>query len=151
MEHNAKKEFITGVVHAMQKYISPEQLEQLETTLYLKLNDITLTPTEKALSTVVQDDETLIQRFMVQKAVEGLSQKTIIQYRDAVYDLLRTVKKPVLSITGDDIKYLIAVKIQKGLSKITIDNTRRFLNAFFGYLAEEDILAKNPMVKVKTN
>ena len=58
--------------------------------------------------------------------------------------------KPVDQITTNDIRYFFAVKKERDKNKDSnINNLRRVLSSFFGWLYEEEYITKNPIVKIK--
>ena len=63
--------------------------------------------------------------------------------------MLTSIDKPVKHITTDDLRsYLANYQKERGSSKITIDNIRRILSSFFGWLEDEDYVVKSPVRRI---
>ena len=57
--------------------------------------------------------------------------------------------KIVKHITTDDLRgYLANYQIEHGSSRVTIDNIRRILSSFFGWLEDEDYILKSPVRRI---
>ena len=82
--------------------------------------------------------------------LEGKSEKTIDQYYRIVCNFLKAIGKPIKKILTGDIRYYLARYLtDRKVQKSTLDNQRRGLSAFFGWLATEGYIDKNPMLRVK--
>lgn len=95
-------------------------------------------------------NEQILKKYLQTKLAAGLSLKTIKQYRGTLKFSLKYIGKPYDEITADDLRLYIARRLQADkVSKTTVDNERRDLSAFYGWLQKEEILLKNPMYKVE--
>ena len=125
--------------------------DEIENKLYLILKDCTITPTETALA--IRNEmlnDTLLKRFISAKMVKGCTPKTIKMYKKEVARILLRIGKSVPDITADDVRLYIAVRLQQdGVSKTTVDNDIRFLRSFYTYLSAEELVEKNPMLKIE--
>lgn len=87
--------------------------------------------------------------FLSAKIIEGCSQKTIHYYRTIICDMLEHTQKSIPTITTDELRiYLSDVQTKRNVSKVTIDNIRRILSTFFGWLEDEDHIIKSPVRKI---
>jgi len=94
--------------------------------------------------------KTVLDLFLEAKRMEGCSNNTIAYYKATVGMMFSGVKKSVLEITTDDLrKYLSDYQSKRGSSKVTIDNIRRILSSFFGWLEDEDYIIKSPVRKIR--
>ena len=60
-----------------------------------------------------------------------------------------TINIPVIKITTEILrKYLVEYQTINNCGKVTIDNIRRSLSAFFSWLEEEDYIIKSPMKRI---
>ena len=90
------------------------------------------------------------QLFMVSKKIEGCTDRTLDFYSREIRNFGRAVQKPWEDVTADDIRYFIAEKaMRNNNSKTTQDNTLRILRSFFGWLASEEHIPKDPTRKIK--
>ena len=95
-------------------------------------------------------NDTLLQRFLDAKKVEGCSSSTIEYYRSTLQRMLSNVKRELESITADDLRAYLNhyIEVNK-VSKVTADNVRRILSTFFSWLENEDYIVKSPVRKIR--
>ena len=92
----------------------------------------------------------LIKQYAATLKLEGKSEKTIYQYMLAIKLAINRIGKNIRDITTADIRrYLAEYQEQKKISKSSLDNQRRYLSAFFGWLCIEEFIVKNPMLRIK--
>ena len=75
-----KDEIINRVICSM-KMLNGEELTILRGVLLVALDGVELVRSKNEISTDILDDNELIQRFLVQKKIDGLSERTIDYYR----------------------------------------------------------------------
>jgi len=135
---------IESIEAAMQPVLSADQQQMLRITLqkYLK-------PEESATADDVNDESTLVRSFLAAKRVEGCSDKTVRYYDSTIRNVLKAIGKDAKDIQTDDLRlYLDEYQTKSGVSKVTIDNTRRILSSFFSWLEDEDYIAKSPVRRI---
>ena len=92
------------------------------------------------------DNENVIKRFMVAKAVAGRSKKTIEQYARAVRKFIGFVNKQLLEVTADDFRaYLAHRMIDDGIRGITLVNERSFISTFYDWAVSAELIMRNPI------
>lgn len=92
------------------------------------------------------DNENVIKRFMVAKAVAGRSQKTIEQYARAVRKFIGFVNKQLLDVVPDDFRaYLAHRMIDDGIRGITLVNERSFISTFYDWAVSAELVMRNPV------
>lgn len=99
----------------------------------------------------VNKDKTdlLIRKFLISKTVAGCTDATIRNYGSGLKNILGKIGKDVSRITADDIRLYIALRVKKdGISDVTADNELRTLRTFYAWMQKEEIIEKNPMMKV---
>lgn len=146
-----KEEFINTM--SMKMNLEPEDSQRLRNLLWMELHDyslIRIQDTDVAVYEENLNDEAL-RMFFVAKNIQGCTQRTLKYYRDVIKAFLRFLNyKPVNQITANDIRYYLAVKKERdGNNDTNINNIRRVLSSFFGWLYEEEYIAKNPILKIK--
>ena len=63
--------------------------------------------------------------------------------------MIERIGKEIIHISTDDLrKYLTNYQMEKGLSKVTVDNVRRILSSFFSWLEDEDYILKSPVRRI---
>ena len=141
------QEFIKSIVQEMLPHLNNDQLDQLKNALVQELKG-------KAIITISEKDEQpkngeTIERFVSAKRIEGCSEKTLNYYDKTIRTVLEAIGKPCKQIITDDIRsYLTEYHKKHEVSKVTIDNIRRILSSFFGWLEEEDYIIKSPARRI---
>jgi len=128
----------------MSKDLSAEQLQQLRMVLLEELTE------HNELSIYDSSNEQLLKRFAATKKLEGRTIKTIEHYVIDTRRALETIGKRATEVSTDDIRYYLMVYQNKHkIKNSTLNNMIRYINAFFSYLEDEDVIAKNPMRRIK--
>jgi integrase/recombinase XerD len=112
------------------------------------LENYILVCTETSL--MVSDIQEKIYFFIGLKRMEGLAEKSLESY---VYELnmfSRFIHKPVAQITINDLRsYLATTKQEHEYENITVNNKISVLRSFFGTLVKEEIIEKDPTLRLK--
>lgn len=88
--------------------------------------------------------------FLGLKSIEGKSDKTIQRYSDELTMFARYIVKPAAQITINDIRrYFALIKSEREYQNITINGKMAVLRSFFGTLYKEEIIPKDPSVRLK--
>lgn len=94
-------------------------------------------------------NEDWLRRFIVAKTTAGCSPRTLRLYYASLRKILPEIGKQADQITADDIRFYIARRMKKGVARTTINNERHHLSSFFAWLTAEEVIAKNPMLRVE--
>ena len=146
-----KKQLTDELIIALMPFIKPEDTDDVAMAITMALNDYSISQEERSLA-LYEEDETkyVFFFFFAAKIAKGCSARTVGYYKDTVSKALRIIGKPYDQVTADDIRYYLAMRVQKdGISKTSANNERRNLSAFYQWLQKEEILLKNPMNKVE--
>ena len=131
----------------MEPFLDNGKLKQLDLVLEQVLKNCTIdstASTDQRLS-----DEQLVEKFLSAKAIEGCSPKTINYYKQTINNMYKYIDKSFVCISTDDLRhYLIEYQINGNLSRVTVDNVRRILSSFFGWLEDEDYILKSPVRRI---
>lgn len=140
-----KKGLIADIEQQMQKVLDNSQLENLHHVLRYCFQNYDITT--KGADSVDEVDYT--EMFLSAKKIEGRSEKSLIYYKTTIDKMLNSINKSVKHITTDDLRcYLADYQNEHGSSKVTIDNIRRILSSFFGWLEDEDYIVKSPVRRI---
>ena len=146
-----KHELITEIEQQMLKVLDNSQMELLHRTLENCFSDYEIVEA----AAPKEDTTNYVDLFIAAKRIEGCSEKSLTYYRNTIEKLLAALNKGVKHVTTDDLRnYLAEYQTQNQSSKVTIDNIRRILSSFFGWLEDEDYIVKSPVRrihKVKTS
>lgn len=140
-----KKELIADIEQQVQKILDNSQLEQMHHILVCCFQDYEITTKDN-----LEADETdYTELFLAAKKIEGRSEKSLAYYKSTIDKMLTFIDKPVKHITTDDLRsYLADYQKEHSSSKVTIDNIRRILSSFFGWLEDEDYIVKSPVRRI---
>lgn len=125
--------------------------DNIKAELILILNEyeISKKSTEITLYDCEDYNAQIIKKFLINKTVAGMTERTIDEYRKELFKIIGKINKPILQIAPDDIKvYLAKRQIQDKVSAVTAGNEWRILSSFYGWLHREEIVERNPMYKV---
>ncbi len=112
------------------------------------LAEYTLYSNETSL--MVSDLGEKITFFLGIKSLEGLSKQSLKRYQDELNMFSRYVVKPVSQVTVNDIRrYFAIIQQEKSYEKITMNGKLAVLRSFFGTLYKEEVIAKDPTVRLK--
>lgn len=126
------------------------EVDRVQDKLIMIFKDYEIRPMETSVA--LRNDvlnETLIKRFIASKMVKGCTQRTIKLYSTEVSKIIAKIGKSVPDITSDDVRLYIAIRLQRdNISKTTANNEILYLRSFFGFLQSEELVLKNPMLKI---
>ena len=92
-----------------------------------------------------------LEQFLTVKKIDGLSTKTLKNYREMLEMFIRQVDKPTTKITTDDIRdYLGYLDRERRLCDNSTQTHINVLRSFFNWLTMEGIVKRNPMLKIKS-
>jgi len=92
-----------------------------------------------------------IESFIIAKKIDGLSAKTLKNYREMLTAFSVKVDKHVTKINTDDIRgYIGYLSEERRLKDSSIQTHINTLRSFFSWLDIEDVIKKNPMRKIKS-
>ncbi len=123
----------------------------LESFITVKLKGYKLKQEETSIVEYKQSkNEQWFKMFFIAKKLQGLSDRSLKVYRTEITRFIEASNKNLDKITTDDIRYYLAcIQIGGKCSKVTLDNTRRYLNTFFQWLEDEEYITRSPMKKIK--
>lgn len=140
-----KEQIITEIEQEMLKSLDNVQLENLRKVLIVTLSKYDFVE-NKSDADEVKD---YIEMFLSAKRVEGRSEKSLAYYSKTIHKVCEEIDKDVRRITTDDLRrYLSDYQETHKSSKVTIDNIRRILSSFFGWLEDEDYIVKSPVRRI---
>ena len=117
-----KEQLISEIQRKMLPYLNNEQLMQLRSALSETLQGATISFDDN----LENDDRDAVEAFICAKRIEGCSEKTLSYYRKTIEYMTSGIGKKAQQITTDELrKYLTCYQVQRGSSKVTIDNIRR--------------------------
>lgn len=92
-----------------------------------------------------------VDHFLGAKRIDGLSPKTIKNYRYTLSLFSGQIEKPVKHITADDIRnYISFLTHTRNICDSSLQSNIWILRSFFGWMHTEGIIESNPMRKIKS-
>jgi len=144
------EEKILDVLRRMQDILQEAQLKELQTVLSMVFSDCEIIQGKQELQVLDRSWEIDLDEFLMSKALEGKSPKTIERYRYELSRLLSYVNKAVKDVRAGDIsRYMRAYKKIRKISNQTLKNVRAVYSSFFSWLRDRDRIRKNPMALVE--
>lgn len=133
--------------------IEQEMLRKLDNTQIEYLREVLRVVLDKYVVTEGVDnnenEKDYIELFLSAKRIEGRSEKSLAYYSKTIHKACDGIKKGIRHITTDDLRYYLAeYQSTHKSSKVTIDNIRRILSSFFGWLEDEDYIVKSPVRRI---
>ena len=143
-----RQELIEKIMFMLQRYDIDKN--ELQTSLTIALNDYEVTARETALAVRDEDKNAYyLRKFIIAKTVKGCTERTIGYYSTELRKIIDNIGKSVEDITADDIRYYLALRERRDkVSRTTMDNELRCLRSFFNWLQQEELLTRNPTVKL---
>lgn len=130
--------------------IDQNYLDKIERILHIELNKYEMQ--ERCTNMIVHDNSNLgfIRKFIATKRLEGKSEKTLERYRPELERLVNYLNKNISNINSYDLRlYLAMYKENRGVSNRTLENMRKTISSFFGWLHDEGFITHNPAKSVK--
>lgn len=129
------------VLHRMQEHLSPAQYRTLKSVM---------TDVFFGNGSITVDDINVIDSFLMAKAVEGCTEKTLLYYKSTITAFYNWMHGGITGATAATFRdYLSYLKNERGNSDATLNNVRRNMSSFYQWLNDEGIISSNPIRKVK--
>lgn len=144
------EELRSTVMQMMSRVLDEEQMSDLSRVLDIVLHDYHIERRIEEIVVYDNSNESKLKRFIATKRLEGLSEASLEQYYRTINNMFNTIGKPLEKISTDDIRYYLSMyQEQRKVSKVTLNNMRRYFSTFFQWCTDEDIIGKNPMRRIK--
>jgi site-specific recombinase XerD len=143
-------EFTTEFLTNLKYSFSDKEIQIIANELNRTLSNYNVTKIESFNLTTIEDyNDNLLKRYIIKKDISGISKSSIEQYVRETKKFLFTINKKACDVTTQDAEnYLVTYKYQYGVSNTTLNNMRIFINNFFIFLFNEEVISRNPFDKV---
>lgn len=143
-------EIKSRILMEMNEFIGCDALQKLKMCLDRNFYGVTmLNDSTDIVKREAIDIDVLYKKFMLEKKIEGLSNNTIDQYIRTTIKFFGVIKKPYTDVNSDDINYYLATLLTKNVSTNYVDNSRKYIKAFFKWLYEKEYIKKDVFLKIK--
>ncbi|NEZ85878.1 integrase [Clostridium botulinum] len=146
MHGTSKEEVVIKLVGKLS--LEFPDIDQLKTRAIVEevLYKYSILPEETAL--IASDIEEKIQIYLATKKLDGLSKKTLKNYEYNLLIFANHLRKPLATINTMDLRMFLAVRC-KDMKQSSVNGQISILKSFFGWLADEEYIPKNPAKKLK--
>ena len=130
--------------------LDPELRDKVERVLLVSLQDYEVQ--ERCTDVVPHDDSSLglVRKFIATKKLEGKSERTLRRYQPELEKLVLFLNKKLFEVSPYDLRlYLSLYKDRRKVSNRTLENMRKTISTFFGWLHDEGLITQNPARAVK--
>lgn len=141
--------FILKVLDKASKVISNDQIMVLRTILEEELYECEL---QKATTDIVPVNviSEKVFLFLASKKLDGRSRKTLESYSRCLNRFSRFIQKDINDLSAMDIRMFLATYSKAGAKNTTLATNISILKSFFGWLQGEELITRNPMLKIPT-
>lgn len=143
-----RQELIEKIIFILRR--NGVQTDEIESDIIILLNDYEVSKRETAISVQHEDiNAHYLKKFIVAKSVKGCTERTIRLYGTELKKIIEAIGKPIPEIVADDIRYYLAIRERRDkVTRTTIGNELRYMRSFFGWLHNEEMIRRNPTVKI---
>ncbi|MBS6195496.1 MAG: tyrosine-type recombinase/integrase [Clostridiales bacterium] len=130
--------------------VDQEVKDRVERVLHIQLSNYEVQ--ERCTEIVVHDGSSigLVRKFIATKRLEGKSERTLRKYQPELEQLVEFLDKKLYEVETYDLRlYLALYKENRGVSNRTLDNIRKTISSFFGWLNDEGHIGRNPARALK--
>lgn len=150
-EYNVKVFLINNILHDMEQFLSSNELVILNNVLQKVLTNYSISSDGELYEDIpyTELNKQLLTKFIEDKRLFGLSEKTLMYYQEELTRFLEWIKMGADSVTTEDIRYYFSYLMEtRKVNSTTIDNTRRIFNTFYNYCVVNGLLYSNPCKKI---
>ena len=130
--------------------LSADLRDKIERTLLTSLQNYEVQ--ERCTEVAIHDNTNmgLVRKFIATKKLEGKSERTLRRYQPELEKLVYFLDKKLYEVSSYDLRlYLSLYKEQRKISNRTLENMRKTISTFFGWLHDEGQIGQNPARAVK--
>lgn len=149
MSNDCRSELINAFKEKLINKISSSVADLVTDELIKVLYEFNVTKECRELTTYDDVDYRILKRYCACLTIDGKSEKTIEQYYRTMVKLFEAIHKHFTDMTVYDIRLFLALEKERGISNRTLENTRSNISAFYQWLAQEEIITKNPCINIK--
>ncbi len=141
----------TQILNILFPYRNQLPFEDIKAQVTIILNEYEIE--QRHTEIVVRDEDKnsmFIAMFLASKAAGGRTERTLKAYKSYLTKIFDAIGKNADEVTADDIKLYLAKKLRVDkITKTSVDNERRSLSSFYGWMLNNEHITKNPMNKVE--
>lgn len=140
--------FLQDVEQSLIGIVDTDVLNCVVNNITMILNNYEIVERCTELVPADNENEKILKQYLACLAVEGKSENTILQYGRALKKMSNEINKSYVEYGVYDIRYYFAREKQRGISSVSLENTRSYISAFFKWLSREGIITRNIMESI---
>lgn len=146
-----RQELETKIMNSLFPYRNELPFEDIKAQITIILSEYEIS--RRCTEVAIRDEDKnnmFVAMFLASKAAGGRTERTLHAYKNYLLKIFASIGKNADEITADDIKLYLAKKLRVDkISKTSVDNERRALSTFYGWMLNNEHISKNPMNKVE--
>lgn len=143
------EKIIQDVLQSMAAKLTEEQLEDLESTMYIKFHGMRLLEETYELVESTNGNEAKVNAFIGSKHTTGRKLNTLKQYSTEIHKVLQFLGKKIEDITTMDLRYYYSIcRQERGIAMSTMQTRLHYLSSFWDFLTVEGLVADNPVRRI---
>lgn len=146
---NCKLDVVREIERTLAGRLDQEQVTIVSEAVIKALANYDVTEMQTDIVPRESENERLLKQYCACLFVDGKSKHTIYQYRRACNRLAETIGKPFTEIGAYELRYFLACEKSRGVAASSVETYRAIFSAFFQWLANEEIIPKNPCANIK--
>lgn len=145
-----REELKVNLLNMLIPYIGKDNLSDVKWKLEIELSKYEISERCTELAVVTEGkNQAILKKFIASKLAAGRTKRTLEYYKNTLVFFFNKMGKDFDEITADDIRWYLAVRVNRdNVTKTTANNERRNISAFYKWLQVEEVVLKNPMLKV---
>lgn len=144
---NDKENLITNISVKLSNKFSIEDISYIKSVLIVEMKDIEIRYKEMALTVAGDETSQTVKKFIACKKLAGLTERSLKAYLNELAIFFKTTNKSYNQITTDDVRVYLALS-RNNNNETSIDNKRRYLNSFYEWCFNEELVERNPIKKI---
>lgn len=147
MKVMTKEDLIIEITSKLIERIGIENTNKVKEILILEMRNIKIEQEETSVTVCEDVRANIVRKFIACKKLKGCTDRTIKAYLNELAMFFKAINKSYDLITTDDVRVYLAMS-RKNNSEVSIDNKRRYLNSFYDWCFNEELIEKNPVKKI---
>jgi len=145
------EKLVNEIMFKLNTKLSINDLEIVRNVLYSTLQDYDITKKTYEVSIPENDLPKEAKIYLVSKKIDGLSERSLDQYKRTIINFFQIINKPVIDVKTEDCRlFFYTIQNKSNMSNLSLDNQRAYINAFFMWLNDNDYIPKNPCRAIKS-
>ena len=144
MSLDYRHKLISDTIASLHSSLDSATLQIVNDRLTIALSDYEIIPRCTTLQVIDTESEMMLKKFLATKRLEGRSEKTIERYRYIIQRFYDDMNLPYKDVDVYALRLYLATLTQNGCSDNTVKGIQAVFSSFFGWLANEGFIDRDP-------